>query len=85
MNDFDEEIIGMCKDMLSGHVQLNCYVHLERNANKRSLPKELKPEIIADVKYLSESISPEEFQKRWILTKDSWISKNNQDVNDFLD
>ena len=83
MNDFDEKIISMWKSELLDFKQLYCFIHLQRNAKKRNIPKEFKTEILGDIDYLAESASEDEFQKRWDLTKDNWISKDNEEIKTF--
>ena len=84
MNDFDEAFNTTWKNLLEDHIQLNCYIHLERNVKKRSLEKDIKKIILSDILYLSESTHTSEFKKRWELTKKSWEAINKPSVNDFL-
>ena len=71
MNDFDPAMISAWKELPREPIQLNCFVHLERNVKKRAIAKEFKQRILDNISYLAESTSKEEFQTRWKLTKES--------------
>lgn len=83
MNDFDEAMVSMWKSLDPEPLQLNCYIHLERNVKRRSLPKDMKKRILDDIIYLSESSNEDEFIYRWQLVKESWSCYNNDLVTEF--
>jgi len=85
MNDFDEKIISMWSSTLENYRQIYCFIHLERNAKKRSLNKDDKVIILEDIQYLAESLSQDEFDTRWKLTKEAWKEMDKTEVNNFLD
>jgi len=64
MNDFDEKLSSMWKSQYANSNQLFCFVPLQRDVKKRPLPKESKESILANIDYLAESVSEEEFSKR---------------------
>lgn len=83
MNDFDPAIIAMWKSLSQEPLRLNCYLHLERNVKKQSLPKGTKSKVVEDIQYLAESTCLPEFNKRWLLIKNSWVSRENEKMKEF--
>ena len=49
------------------------------------MPTLHKSEILKDIDYLAESTSKEEFDKRWLLIKQYWLSKDEKEILDFID